>query len=43
VLGYLTATFAFEDRSELKLNIGVTLVLNVHHWQVAQYQASRAD
>jgi uncharacterized protein (TIGR02246 family) len=41
VLGYLSATFTYPDRSAVELAIGVVVTRRGDHWQVAQYQASQ--
>lgn len=41
VLGYLAATFRYENRSSVDLAIGIVLTRTDDGWQITQYQASR--
>jgi hypothetical protein len=37
---YVAATFAYLDRPEVELRLGVVLIRRDERWQIAQYQAS---
>ncbi|MFG2915651.1 hypothetical protein ACGF0D_22540 [Kitasatospora sp. NPDC048298] len=41
VLGYLAATFAFTDRPDLDVNLGILLHRTGTDWAIAHYQVSR--
>ena len=43
VLGYVHADFAYPDRAEVSVFIGVVIKHNEDGWSIAYYQASRLD